>query len=58
MGAADDAMAVIDPEGRARGLAGLRLAGASILPAVSCANARIPTLTTPETIAERMRRPG
>jgi len=58
MGAPDDPMAVTDPEGRVRGVAGLRVVDASIFPVVPCANTNIPTLMTAEKIAEKMLRPG
>jgi 5-(hydroxymethyl)furfural/furfural oxidase len=51
MGAADDPMAVTDPEGRVRGVPGLRVVDASIFPVVPCANTNIPTLMTAEKIA-------
>ena len=52
MGAADDPMAVTDPTGRVRGVAGLRVVDASIFPVVPCANTNIPTLMTAEKIAD------
>lgn len=58
MGAANDPMAVTDPEGRVRGVAGLRVVDASIFPVVPCANTNIPTLMTAEKIADRMLQPA
>ena len=52
MGAADDQMAVTDPTGRVRGVAGLRVVDASIFPVVPCANTNIPVLMTAEKIAD------
>jgi 5-(hydroxymethyl)furfural/furfural oxidase len=52
MGAEGDPMAVTDPEGRVRGLAGLRVVDASIFPLVPCANTNFPTLMTAEKIAD------
>jgi 5-(hydroxymethyl)furfural/furfural oxidase len=52
MGADDDPMAVTDPTGRVRDVAGLRVVDASIFPVVPCANTNIPTLMTAEKIAD------
>ena len=52
MGADDDPMAVTDPAGRVRGIAGLRVVDASIFPVVPCANTNIPTIMTAEKIAD------
>ena len=52
MGAADDPMAVTDPAGRVRGVAGLRVVDASIFPVVPCANTNIPVLMTAEKVAD------
>jgi 5-(hydroxymethyl)furfural/furfural oxidase len=52
MGADGDPMAVTDPEGRVRGVAGLRVVDASIFPLVPCANTNFPTLMTAEKIAD------
>jgi 5-(hydroxymethyl)furfural/furfural oxidase len=54
MGAEDDPMAVTDPEGRVRGVGGLRVVDASLFPAVPCANTNFPTLMTAEKIADAM----
>jgi 5-(hydroxymethyl)furfural/furfural oxidase len=54
MGRPDDPMAVVDTEGRVRGIQGLRVVDASIFPVVPCANTNIPTLMTAEKIAEAM----
>lgn len=51
MGAADDPGAVTDSHGRVYGVAGLRVADASIMPAVPCANTNIPTIMVGEKIA-------
>jgi 5-(hydroxymethyl)furfural/furfural oxidase len=48
MGAEDDPMAVTDPAGRVRGVAGLRVVDASIFPVVPCANTNFPVLMTAE----------
>lgn len=54
MGGDDDPMAVVDPEGRVRGVEGLRVVDASIFPVVPCANTNFPTLMTAEKIAAAM----
>ena len=54
MGADDDPMAVTDPAGRVRGVAGLRVVDASIFPVVPCANTNFPTLMAAEKIADAM----
>jgi choline dehydrogenase-like flavoprotein len=54
MGAADDPMAVVDPEGRVRGIGGLRVADSSIFPKVPRGNTNLPTLMVAEKIADGM----
>jgi 5-(hydroxymethyl)furfural/furfural oxidase len=54
MGRTDDPMAVVDPEGRVKGIQGLRVVDASIFPVVPCANTNFPTLMTAEKIAAGM----
>jgi 5-(hydroxymethyl)furfural/furfural oxidase len=51
MGAPDDAGAVTDPHGRVYGVTALRVADASIMPAVPCANTNFPTIMVGEKIA-------
>jgi 5-(hydroxymethyl)furfural/furfural oxidase len=51
MGAADDPGAVTDPSARVYGVEGLRIADASIMPAVPCANTNIPTIMIGEKVA-------
>jgi len=51
MGAADDPGAVTDPSGRVYGVEGLRVADASIMPSVPCANTNIPTIMIGEKTA-------
>jgi 5-(hydroxymethyl)furfural/furfural oxidase len=51
MGAAGDPGAVTDSHGRVYGVEGLRVADASIMPAVPCANTNIPTIMVGEKIA-------
>src|SRR5216684_2600632 len=54
MGRPDDPMAVVDTQGRVKGVQGLRLVDASIFPVVPCANTNFPTLMAAEKIAEAM----
>ncbi len=54
MGRADDPMAVVDTQGRVKGVQGLRVIDASIFPVVPCANTNFPTLMAAEKIAEAM----
>ncbi len=54
MGAPDDPMAVVDTQGRVKGVQGLRVVDASIFPVVPCANTNFPTLMAAEKIAETM----
>ncbi|HUI96702.1 MAG TPA: GMC family oxidoreductase N-terminal domain-containing protein [Xanthobacteraceae bacterium] len=51
MGRADDPAAVVDNQGRVRGLGGLRVADASIMPAIPRGNTNIPTIMLAEKIA-------
>jgi 5-(hydroxymethyl)furfural/furfural oxidase len=55
MGRADDRDAVVDAQGRVRGLAGLRVADASIMPSVPRGNTNIPTIMVAEKIAADIR---
>jgi 5-(hydroxymethyl)furfural/furfural oxidase len=54
MGRPDDPMAVVDTQGRVRGVQGLRVVDASIFPVVPCANTNFPTLMSAEKIAATM----
>jgi 5-(hydroxymethyl)furfural/furfural oxidase len=55
IGAADDPMAVVDPECRVYGVEGLRVADASVMPAIVSANTNMPTMMIAERVAEFMR---
>jgi 5-(hydroxymethyl)furfural/furfural oxidase len=54
MGRADDRDAVVDNAGRVRGIGGLRVTDASIMPAVPRGNTNIPTIMLAEKIAAEM----
>ncbi|MDT4875742.1 5-(hydroxymethyl)furfural oxidase [compost metagenome] len=54
MGSEDDPLAVLDPQGRVKGVHGLRVVDASIFPVVPCANTNFPTLMAAEKIADTM----
>jgi 5-(hydroxymethyl)furfural/furfural oxidase len=51
MGGASDRDAVVDPAGRVRGIAGLRVVDASLMPTVPRGNTNIPTIMVAEKIA-------
>ena len=51
MGRDDDPMAVVDNQGRVKGVQGLRVVDASIFPVVPCANTNFPVLMSAEKIA-------
>jgi 5-(hydroxymethyl)furfural/furfural oxidase len=54
MGKGDDPMAVVDNQGRVKGVQGLRVVDASIFPVVPCANTNFPVLMSAEKIAATM----
>jgi 5-(hydroxymethyl)furfural/furfural oxidase len=54
MGARDDPEAVVDPAGCVHGIAGLRIADASIMPTVPRANTNLPTIMIAEKLAAAM----
>ena len=54
MGAESDPLAVLDPQGRVRGVQALRVVDASIFPVVPCANTNFPVLMSAEKIAAAM----
>ena len=55
MGPADDLHAVVDSELRVRGVAGLRIADASVMPSITSGNTSSPTLMIAERAAELLR---
>ena len=54
MGASNDDTAVVDPECRVRGFTGLRVADASIMPSVPCANTHLTTVMIGEKVADML----
>jgi choline dehydrogenase len=54
MGAAQDVMAVVDPETRVRGLTGLRVVDSSIMPTVTTGNLNAPTIMLAEKAADHI----
>ena len=54
MGSMEDPMAVVDTEGRVKGVHALRVIDSSILPVVPCANTNFPTMMAAEKIAAAM----
>lgn len=56
MGAADDELAVVDPELRIRGLTGIRIADASVFPTMPAVNPMIGVLMVGEKCAELLHR--
>ncbi len=52
MGAADDAMAVVNERLQVRGIAGLRIADASVMPRITSGNTNSPTMMIAEKAAE------
>ncbi|GKY88352.1 choline dehydrogenase [Sinisalibacter aestuarii] len=54
MGAADDPMAVVDPELRVIGVAGLRVADSSVFPRVTNGNTNAPSILVGEKAADHM----
>ncbi|MEE1752157.1 GMC family oxidoreductase [Streptomyces sp. SP18CS02] len=56
MGPVSDPSAVVDGEGRVRGVANLRVVDASILPTVPAANTQLPVLAVAEMLADAMTR--
>jgi 5-(hydroxymethyl)furfural/furfural oxidase len=57
IGAADNPMAVVDPQCRVYGIEGLRVADASVMPSIVSANTNIPTVMIAERVADFIRSP-
>jgi choline dehydrogenase len=58
MGRADDPQAVLDPQLRVRGVAGLRVVDAGAMPFITSGNTNSPTLMMAEKVAGWIRQPG
>jgi len=54
MGAADDPMAVVDPQARVIGVDGLRLADSSIFPRITNGNLNAPSIMVGEKAADHI----
>jgi 5-(hydroxymethyl)furfural/furfural oxidase len=52
MGRVDDPAVVVDPAGRVIGVSGLRVADASVMPTVPCANTNLPTIMIAEKLSD------
>ena len=56
MGPASDPRSVVDPDGRVHGLAGLRVADASIMPDIVRANTHLSSIVIGENVAAKIQR--
>jgi choline dehydrogenase len=54
MGRSDDAMAVVDAQCRVRGVSGLSVADASVMPSITSGNTNSPTVMIAEKVASSL----
>ena len=54
MGRADDPLAVVDPQGRVYGVAGLRVVDSSVMPSITTGNLNAPTIMIGEKMADHI----
>jgi len=54
MGRSSDPMAVVDPEGRAYGVEGLRIVDSSVMPSITTGNLNAPTIMVAEKMADHV----
>lgn len=52
MGSKQDRLAVVDPQGRVKGVDGIRVVDASVMPSVPCANTNVTTMMIAEKISD------
>ena len=53
--AAGGGMAVVDPQGAVRGVAGLSVCDASVMPTIPCANLNVPVIMIAEKISDGLK---
>ena len=55
MGAPNDPMAVVDPQGALRGIEGLTVCDASVMPTIPCANLNVPVIMIAEKMSDSLK---